>query len=99
MCTYLSKSKNEYSQSIKHATLEAMGNKFPIYDQIRLIAHTYQNKRECRIQECEYHILSGQCLRKIHPTVIFANSKIPENQFQICLSEYELSSLPDNSIC
>ena len=66
---------------------------------MRLIAHTYLNKRECRIQECVYHILSVQWLRKIYPTVIFANSNIPEKQFRICLSEDELSSLPDNSVC
>ena len=46
------------------------------YEQMKSVAYTYPNKRECSIQECVYYILSGDWLRKNSlvlnlPTVIF----------------------------
>ena len=55
------------------------------------------NKRECSIQECVYQVLSGQCLRKTFPSVIFANSNIPEKRYWICREEKDISQLPENS--
>ena len=47
MSAYLSKSENGSSQAMKHGVQDAMENKFPIYDQIRSIAHTYS--KECSV--------------------------------------------------
>ena len=54
---------------------------------MKLIAHSYINRRECSVQECVYHVLSVQWLRKTFPEVIFANSNVPEKQFRVCLKE------------
>ena len=61
------------------------------------VANAYINKGECSIQECVYHIVPGQWLRKTFPGVIFANSNIPEKRFQLCLAGHEISELPENS--
>ena len=44
-------------------------------------ANVYLNKRECSVQECVYHVLPGQWLKKTFPGVTFANSNIPEKDF------------------
>ena len=93
----MSKSEDGCSQVMKHKIQDAMDYKLALYDQTRSISHTYLNKRECSVQECVFHILSGQWLRKTYPRVIFANSNIPEKQLQMCLSKDEICSLPDHS--
>ena len=60
-------------------------------------AFAYVNKRECSIQECVYHILAGQWLRKTFPSVIFANSNLPERRYRICRDEKDISELPEDS--
>ena len=60
-------------------------------------AKAYVNKTECSIQECIYHILPGQWLRKTFPSVIFANSNVPEKRFRVCLKEDEIFELPEDS--
>ena len=64
---------------------------------MKSVANTYINKRECSIQECLHHILPRQWLRKTFPGVIFAKSNIPEKRFRLCLSEHEVSELPEVS--
>ena len=64
---------------------------------MKSVANAYINKRECSIQECLHHILPRQWLRKTFPGVIFAKSNIPEKRFRLCLSEYEVSELPEVS--
>ena len=64
---------------------------------MKSLANTYISKRKCSIQECVYHILLGQWLRKTFPGVIFANSNIPKKRFGICLAEHEISELPEDS--
>lgn len=73
-----------------------MLNKLAIYDEFRSIVHNYLNKRECSVQECVYHILSGKWLGKTYPWVTIENSHVPEKRFQICLSKDEISLLPDH---
>ena len=86
----LSKSENECSVAMSLREL----NK---YEQMKSLANAYINKRKCSIQECVYHILPGQWLRKTFPHLIFANSNIPEKNFPLCLAEHEISELPEDS--
>ena len=67
------------------------------YEQVKSVANAYINKRECRIQECVYHTLPGQWLRKTFPDVIFTNSNIPEKRVRLCLAEHGISELQEDS--
>ena len=64
---------------------------------MKSIAHAYKNNRECSVQECVYHVLPGQWLRKTFPGVIFDNSNIPKHHSRVCLKEEKISELPENS--
>ena len=64
MCAYLSKSENECSVPMKQAVRDAFEKEFNNYEQMESVAIAHINKRECSIQECAYHILPGQLLRK-----------------------------------
>ena len=97
MCAYLSKSEDESSYGMSQVVKDAFEKNIDNYEQMKLIAKVYTNKRECSVQECVYHILAGQWLRKTFPGVIFANSNIPERRFRLCLSEKELTELPEDS--
>ena len=94
MCANLSKSENECPQAMSQAVKEASEDKLDNYQQMKSVAQTYVNKRECSIQECVYHVLSGQLL---FPGVIFANSSIPEKRYRICREEKDISQLPEDS--
>ena len=82
---------------MKQAVRDAFEKDLNNYEQMKSVVNAYINKRECSIQECVYHILPGQWLRKTFPGVIFANSNIPEKRFRFCLAEHEISELPGNS--
>ena len=97
MCAYLSKSEDECSQAMSQALKESLEDKLDNYQQMKSVAQTYLNKRECSIQECVYQVLSGQWLRKTFPGVIFANSNISEKRYRICLEEKDVSQLPLDS--
>ena len=94
MCAYLSKSENECSVAMKQAVRDAFKKELNNYEQMKLVANAYINKRKFSIQECAYHILPVQWLRKTFPGVIFANSIIPEKRFRLCLAEREIFDLP-----
>ena len=64
---------------------------------MKSVARSYVNKREFSIQECVYHIVAGQWLRKTLPGVIFANSNVPEKRYRICRDEKDISELPQDS--
>ena len=93
MCAYFSKSENECSVAMKQAARDAFEKELKNYKQMKSVANAYINKRERSIQECVYHILPDQWLRKTFPAVIFANSNIPEKRFRLCLAEHEVSEL------
>ena len=97
MCAYLSKSENECSVAIKQALRDAFEKELNNYEQMKSVANAYSNKKECSIQECVYHVLPGQWLRKTFPGVIFANSNVSEKRFQLCLAEHEIYALPEDS--
>ena len=48
---------------------------------ITAVVNAYLNKKECSVQECVYHALLGQWLKRTFRGVIFANSSIPEKGF------------------
>ena len=97
MCAYLSKSEDECSYGMTQVVKDAFEKNIDNYEQMKLIAKVYTNKRECSVQECVYSILAGQWLRKTFPGVIFANSNIPEKRFRVCFSKKELNELPEDS--
>ena len=97
MCAYLSKSENKCSVAMKQALRDAFEKELSNYDQMKSVANAYSNKKECSIQECVYHVLPGQWLRKTFPGVIIANSNVSEKRFQLCLAEHEISALPEDS--
>ena len=93
MCAYFSKSENECSVAMKQAARDAFEKELKNYKQMESVANAYINKRERSIQECVYHILPDQWLRKTFPAVIFVNSNKPEKRFRLCLAEHEVSEL------
>ena len=97
MCSYLSKSENECSVAMKQAVRYPFEKELNNYEQVKSVGNAYINKRECRIQECVYHILPGQWLRKTFPDVIFTNSNIPEKRVRLCLAEHGISELQEDS--
>ena len=94
MYAYLSKSENECSVAMKQAVRDAFKKELNNYEQMKLVANAYMNKRKFSIQECAYHILPVQWLRKTFSGVIFAKSIIPEKLFRLCLAEHEIFDLP-----
>ena len=84
MC-YLSKSESECSVTMKQAVYDAFEKELDNYEQMKSVANAYINTRERSIQECVYHILPVQWLRKTFPGVIFANSNVPEKCFRVAL--------------
>ena len=70
ICAYLSKSERECSVAMKQAVQDAFEKELDNYEQMKSVANSYINKRESSIQECVYHVLPGQWLRKTFPGVI-----------------------------
>jgi len=64
---------------------------------MKSIARAYTTKREVSVQEAAYLVLLELWLRKIFPSVVFANSNLPEKRFRVCLSEKESKDLPEDS--
>ena len=97
MCPYLSKSEDESSQAMSEAMKDAFEKQLDIYEQMKSVAYNYTNKRECSLQECVYHLLGGQWLKKTFPDVVFVNSNLPEKRYKTCLCEEEISEIPEDS--
>ena len=96
MCAYLSKSEDECCLAMTQAIRDASERELDNHEQMRSVANAYLNKRECCTQECVYHVLPGQWLKRTFPGAIFANSSLPEKRFRIFLSENELIDLPED---
>ena len=64
------------------------------YKPMKSVTHTYVNKRECGIQECVYHILSGQWMHKNLARFIFNFLK---RRFRMCQDEKQISKLLEDS--
>ena len=69
---------------MKQAAKEAFSSSKTSIEQIRAIARAY-----CML------IL---WLRKNYPSVISANSNLPENRFRICRRKEEIDELPEDSV-
>ena len=82
---------------MKQAVRDAFEKELNNYEQMTSVVNAYISKRECSIQECVYHIIKGQWLRKAFPGVIFANSNVLEKSFLFCLPEHEIFKLPEHS--
>ena len=82
---------------MKEAVRDALQKELNNYEQVKSFTNAYNNERECSIQECVYHILPCQWLRKTFSGVIFMNSNIPEKCFRLCLDEHKISELPEDS--
>ena len=83
MCECLSKLEDEYSHVMQEGRRYVSSMNLGSYNQIKSIAHAYTNNRKRSVQECIYHVLPGQWLRKNLPSIIFANSNIPEKCFRV----------------
>ena len=67
------------------------------HDTMKTIAKAYLNNREYSVQEAVYHIFPELKLRRIFPAVYFVNTNLPEERFQVLLSEKKLRELPNDS--
>uniref|UniRef100_A0A7M5V9S6 ATP-dependent DNA helicase n=2 Tax=Clytia hemisphaerica TaxID=252671 RepID=A0A7M5V9S6_9CNID len=97
MCAYLSKSEDEVSHAMTQAVQDAFENGGDKYEQMKSVAHAYVSKREVSVQEAVYLTMPELWLRKLYPGVTFANTNVPEKRFRMCLSEDEISQLPEDS--
>ena len=80
-------------QAVRDAFERELNN----HEQMRSAANAYLKKSECIIQECVYHFLPGQWLRRTFPGVIFANSNMPGKRLRNFLNENEIMDLPEGS--
>ena len=97
ICAYLSKSEESCSYAIKQALTSSKENKENSYEQMKAITQAYASDWECSVQETVYHCLSELWLRKLFPGIIFANTNIRENRFNILHSQQEIFELPDGT--
>ena len=81
------------SDSMKDACEKQLDNE----KQTKSVAHTYAEKRDCRIQECVYHLLSGHWLRKTFPDVFSPIVIFQRKRYRICLSKEGISELLEES--
>ena len=58
------------------------------------VAHAYASNRECSVQEAVHHCLRELWLRKIFPSVIYANTNLAEKRLKMLQSQEEISQLP-----
>jgi len=75
---------------MKQAAQEAYENNDDAYTKMKSIAKAYATKREVSVQEAAYLVLPELWLRKIFPSVVFANSNLPEKRYCVCFSEKDL---------
>ena len=67
MCTCLSNTENESSQAMKQAVKSAFEQHFDNFKQMKLVAHAYSNKSQCKIQVVSGGFrLSGGCRCHFH---------------------------------
>ena len=95
MCSYFSKCETESSLAMKKAAEES--NDLSYEDQMKKLAIAFLSNRQCSLQEAVYQLMPELWLRKTFPSVMFANTNLPNKRFRVCKSEEELSELPENS--
>ena len=97
MCAYFSKSEDDSSEAMKQAAREAYESGNPVCEIMKSVARAYRTHREMSAQEAVTIALLELWLRKTCPSVVFANSNLPEKRYRICHSEAEISNMPANS--
>ena len=85
---FFSKSEDEWTQAMSEAVKDAFKKNLDNNEKMETVAYAYTNKIKCSIQKCVYYILSGSCLRKTSPGVVFCN--IPEKRCRIFLSKEQI---------
>ena len=98
MCAYLSKSEDESSEAMKQAAREAYELGKPVCERMKSVENkrVYRTHREMSVQEAVTVALPELWLRKTCPTVVFANSNLPEKRYRIFRSEAEILSMSAN---
>lgn len=81
------------SDSMKDAFEKQLDNE----EHTKSVAHTYAEKRDCSIQECVYHLLSGHWLRKTFPDVFSPIVIFQRKRYRICLSKVGISEFLEES--
>ena len=64
---------------------------------MKSVARAYRTHGEMSVQEAVTIALPELWLRKICPTVVFANSNLPEKRYSIFRSEAKILNMPANS--
>ena len=78
MCSYLSKHKDECSETMKQVMKEALNSGADSHEPNKSVAYTYVSKRKCTSQETVYHLMPAFCLKMVFPWVLYADSNIPQ---------------------
>ena len=97
MCSYLSKSGDESSEAMKQAAREVNESGKPVCERMKSVTRAYRTHREISVKEAITIALPELWLRKICPTVVFANSNLLEKRYRICCSEVEILNKTENS--
>ena len=97
MCAYLSKSEDESSEAMEQAAREAYESGKPVCERMKSVARAYRTHREMSVQIGVTIALPELWLRKTCPTVVFANSNLPEKRYRIFCSEAKILNMPANS--
>lgn len=82
-CACFSRCEGKGSRAMSQAVKDAFERNPDNYQQMKLVASAYANKKECSSQECVYHILAVQWLSKTFLGVIFAESNLLEKRHRI----------------
>ena len=82
---------------MKQAAREAYESGKPVCEVMKSVARAYRTHREMSVQEAVTIALPEVWLRKTCPTVVFANSNLPEKRYRICRSEAEILNMLENS--
>lgn len=80
-------------QVLKSPT-EKMQNNF---EHMRAVYHAFASNRECSVQQAVYYCLLELQMREVFPSVIYANTNLPEKRFKMLQSNEEISCIPDES--
>ena len=71
MCIQLSNTDDECSHAMNKIFKDAFETELVNYEQIKLLVYCHLTMTECSVQECVYHNLPAQWLRKIFPGKVF----------------------------
>ena len=85
-----SKSEDETSEATKEAAKEAFNTNKTNIEQMTSVVTAYETKSECFVQEAVYLVMPELWLRKSFPSIVFANSNLPETRYRMCRSKVKI---------